>query len=248
MERCGVRRRAADDDGDVELVDELLQVERLDVLADVLGADRGAPDDEQVDAGVDDGLVVLLRALRTEGARHRHPGRADLGDALRDQLRLDRLGVERLHALRGIFRVEAADLGEHRLRVCVTGPDALEVEDAQAAEAADRDRDRGADHGIHGRREHRDVEGERVDRPADADILRIAGAPAGDDRDVVERECPARALGPPDLDVAHRSTLAISVPGRRVPRPRPAAAPRSLGRRTGTPGTGRRSARTIGRG
>ena len=39
---------------------------------------------------------------------------------------------------------QLADLGEHRLGVLVTGPHALEVEDAEAAELADADRRRGA--------------------------------------------------------------------------------------------------------
>ena len=51
------------------------------VLRDVLGADRRAADDEQVDAGVDDRLVEVLRALRAEGAGDGHPGCADLGEA-----------------------------------------------------------------------------------------------------------------------------------------------------------------------
>ena len=39
------------------------------VLRDVLGGDRRAADDEEVDAGVDDGLVELLRALRARALR-----------------------------------------------------------------------------------------------------------------------------------------------------------------------------------
>src|SRR5690606_29142662 len=70
-----------------------------------------------------------------------------------------------------------------------------------------RDRRCGAHDRVHGGGEHRDVEGEGVDRPAHAHVLRVARAPTGHDRDVVERVRPARALGPPDLDVAHRSTL-----------------------------------------
>jgi len=60
----GVGGGAADDDRHVEFVDELLEVERFLVLRDVFGRDRGAADDEQVDAGGDDGLVQFLGALR----------------------------------------------------------------------------------------------------------------------------------------------------------------------------------------
>ena len=109
-----VGRRAAHDHGHVELVDELLEVERLLVLRHVLGAHRGAADHEQVDAGVDDGLVQLLGALRRQGARHRDAGRADLGEPLADQLGLDRLGVDVLHARgRRVVR-QLCDLGEQR--------------------------------------------------------------------------------------------------------------------------------------
>ena len=59
---------ATDDDRHVELVDEALEVQRLGAAGDVLGRHRRAADDEQVDAGVDDGLPQLLGALRGEGA------------------------------------------------------------------------------------------------------------------------------------------------------------------------------------
>ena len=44
-----VRGAAPDDDGDVELADEPLQVQRLDRLGDVFGRDHGALDDEHVE-------------------------------------------------------------------------------------------------------------------------------------------------------------------------------------------------------
>jgi hypothetical protein len=71
VQRRGVGGGAADDDGDVEVVDELLEVQRLGDARDVLGRHRGAADDEEVDAGGDDGLVELLRALRGEGSGDR---------------------------------------------------------------------------------------------------------------------------------------------------------------------------------
>ena len=60
----------------------------------------------------------------------------------RDELGLDRLGVQLLHARGRAASLEAADLGEHRLGVVVAGPEALEVEHAEAAELADHDRGR----------------------------------------------------------------------------------------------------------
>src|SRR5699024_9052655 len=49
----GVGRAAANDDRDVELVDEALEVQRFAVGGDVLGRDGGAADEEQVHARVD---------------------------------------------------------------------------------------------------------------------------------------------------------------------------------------------------
>ena len=61
VQRGLVGGAAADDDGDVELADELLEVERLDGLRDVLGRHDRALDDEHVELGVED---VRRRAAR----------------------------------------------------------------------------------------------------------------------------------------------------------------------------------------
>ena len=78
VQRRRVGRAAADDHRHVELVDELLEVERLGPAGDVLGGDGRAADDEQVDPGVHDGLPELLGALRASARRRRSPRRADL--------------------------------------------------------------------------------------------------------------------------------------------------------------------------
>ncbi|MDI2021667.1 hypothetical protein PJL18_02188 [Paenarthrobacter nicotinovorans] len=98
MQRRGVSGGTADDHGNVEFVDELLQVQWLVVLGDVLGGDRGATDDKDVHTGGEDGLVVLLGALRRQGACHRDAGGADLGKATGNEFRLDGCLVEILHA------------------------------------------------------------------------------------------------------------------------------------------------------
>ena len=67
------------------------------------------------------------------------PAVLHLADPRGDQLGLDRLGVHLLHAGRGLLVVELADLVEEGRRVLVAGPEALEVEHAEAAEAADLD-------------------------------------------------------------------------------------------------------------
>ena len=80
VQRGRVGRGAADDDGNVEVVDELLEVERSRHARDVLGRHGRAADDEEVDAGGDDGLVELLRALRGQRAGDGDAGGADLGE------------------------------------------------------------------------------------------------------------------------------------------------------------------------
>ena len=64
---------------------------------DVLGRDRGAADDEEVDPGVDDGLAYAWVFCGDSAPAAGTPALADLGDPLADQLRLDRLGVDLLH-------------------------------------------------------------------------------------------------------------------------------------------------------
>ena len=71
VQRRLVRRATADDHGHVELVDELLEVQRLGLAGDVLGRHRGPADDEHVDARVDD---VIGQVGLTNHQRKAHPG------------------------------------------------------------------------------------------------------------------------------------------------------------------------------
>ena len=181
--RCsaaGVGRAAADDDRHVELVDELLEVERLGPAGDVLGGHRRAADDEQVDAGVDHRLPELLRcAAGTERAGHGDAGVADLRDPLRRSARAGS-ARRRSPASAGWRRPasSAAISASSGCRVLVAGPEALEVEHAETAEPADGDRRRRRHHRVHRRGEHRELEAVGVDLPGDRDLLGVAGAPA----------------------------------------------------------------------
>jgi hypothetical protein len=85
------------------------------------------------------------------------------------------------------------------VRVLVAGPDALEVEDGQAAQLAQLAGDVGRDHPVHRGRHQRQLEAIRAERPGDVDVVRIARAPGGHDRDVIEAVCAATFLAPPDL-------------------------------------------------
>src|SRR5205823_5132794 len=88
----------------------------------------------------------------------------------------------------------------------VAGPQALEVERGQAAEATHLDRGRGAGDAVHRRGHERQVEPERVDLPRDVDVLGVARAPAGHDGDVIEPVCPSARLADADLDVSHTAS------------------------------------------
>src|SRR5699024_10869787 len=92
VQRGGVGRGAADDDGHVEFVDEPFEVERFGLGGDVFGGDGGAADDEQIHAGIDDRAPVLLGALRAEGTGDGHARLADLPQAFVDEFGDDRGG------------------------------------------------------------------------------------------------------------------------------------------------------------
>lgn len=207
MQGGGVCRGAPDDDRDVELVDEPLEVERLGPARDVLGRDGRAADDEEVDAGLDDGAPVLLGALRGQRSGDGDPGPAQLLDPVGDELGLDLLGVDLLHPGRDVLGVERGDLGEQRLRVLVPGPQALEVEDGQPAESTESGGAvRGGDR-VHRRPDDRDVEVVGVDLPAHRDVLGVTGPAARDDGDIVEGVGASAPLAPADLDLGHGVTL-----------------------------------------
>jgi hypothetical protein len=203
VQRRLVRGAAADDHRDVQLVDELLEVERLRPARDVLRRDRGAPDDEQVHPGVDDGLRELRRALRRQRGGRDDAGLTHLADALEDQLLPHRRGVDLLQAPVGLGLVQLPDLLEQRLRVVVPGPQPLKVEHAETAELADADRRLRGDHRVHRRGEERQLEAVGVDLPGDRHLLRVTRPPAGHHGDVVEGVGLPAALAAPDLDLSH---------------------------------------------
>jgi hypothetical protein len=194
---------AADDDGHVEAADEGLEVERFDGGRDVLGGDDGALDDEHVQLALEDVGQEGLGALRGDRGTRHDAGVVDLADPLGDQLGADGLLVELLHPLGGLLDRLGGDLGEHAVGVLEAGPEALEVEYADAAEAADGDGRGGADDAVHGGGHEGQVETVGIDLPGDVDVLGVACAAARHDGDVVEAVRPTTALAQPDLDLRH---------------------------------------------
>jgi hypothetical protein len=108
--------------------------------------------------GVERELVVLADALRRQRRGDHDALGLDLADALREQVRVDRRLVDRLHLARGLLLGELRDAREDLVGVLVARPDPLEVQDRQAAELADDAGRLGRHDAIHGRGHEREIE------------------------------------------------------------------------------------------
>ena len=176
VEAGRVRRAAADHDGNRDLAGELLEVERLGRLRDVLRRDDRALDDQDVEAGLERDLVELAHLLRRQRCGADDALVLDLADALGHELGLDRLLVDLLHLPRRRLLRERRDLLERLVGVLEARPDALEVEDGEAAELAEDARRLGRDDTVHGRRQQWKLEAIGAERPADVDVVGVARA------------------------------------------------------------------------
>ena len=203
---------AAEDDGDRELAHELLEVEHVTLARDVLGGDHGALHDQDVQPRLQRQLVPALDLLRGQRRGGDDAVRLDLLDALRDQLLLDRLLVDLLHLPGGLVARQARDALEHRVGVLVAGPDPLEVQHGEPAEAADDARGLRRDDPVHRGGEQRELEAVRAERPGDVDVVGIARPARRDDRYVIESIGAARLLASADLDL-HGGILGVGADG-----------------------------------
>ena len=174
----------------------------------MLGGHRRAANDEQINARVHDRAPVLLHALRRELAGNDHAGLAQLLEARRDERGLDRLGVDALEGRNRLLLAQVSDVVEDRGGVLVSGPQAVQVEHADTAEAAKGDRSLRTHHRVHRGRHQRGVDVVGVDLPADVDILGVTGTPRGHEGDIVQRVGAASALATTDFHfVAHDPIL-----------------------------------------
>ena len=107
-----------------------------------------------------------------------HPRLAHLLEPRGDQLGLDRLGVDLLHPRHRRRSGQAGHLGEQVGRVVVPGPEAFEVEDAEAAVLPERDRGLRGHHRVHRGRHNGQVEPVGVDLPRRRHLFGVARAPA----------------------------------------------------------------------
>ena len=83
--------------------------------------------------------------------------------------------------------------------VLVAAVEALEVEDREAAELADRPRRIGRDDAVERGREQRQIEAVRTERPGDVDVVGVARAARRNDGDLVESVRPTGLLSASDL-------------------------------------------------
>ena len=174
----------------------------------MLSGHRRATNDEQIDARVHNRAPVLLHALGRELTGDNHTGLAQLLEARGDQRGLDRLGVDALEGRDRLLLAEVSDVVQDRGGVLVAGPQAVQVEHADATEAAESDRGLRAHHRVHRGRHQGDIDVVGVDLPADVDILGVTGAPRGHEGDIVQRVGAASALATTDFHfVAHDPIL-----------------------------------------
>src|SRR5258708_6341106 len=115
------------------------------------GREHGALHDQDVRARALDHLHALLGA--SGNARYRAWNSRVLYrlDALADQLRLDRLAINLLEQGVDAGLVRLRNLLDDRFRVLVTRVHAIEVQHADAAELAHRDRELDVDDSVHRR-------------------------------------------------------------------------------------------------
>ena len=165
----------------------------------MLAGDDGPLDHENVEARVERDLVVAQHALGRQRRGADDSLGLDLADPLGDQLLLDGLAVDLLHLARSELLGQRGDPLELLLGVLVAGEDPFEVEDPEAAEVPDDARRRRRDHPVHRAAEHRQLEAVVTELPGDVDVVGVAGAPRGHDRDVVEAVSAPCLLAAADL-------------------------------------------------
>src|SRR4051812_37520227 len=209
---------AADDHGHRQIGDELLEVQRLGGLRDMLGGDDRALDDQDVEAGVEDLLVVLHDALGRERGGGDDALVLDLPDALDHEVLVDGRAIDLLHLARGDVLGQGGDALQLGVGVLVAGEDALEVQDGEAAELADDARGAGRHDAVHRRGEERQLEAVIPQLPGDVDVVGVTRAPGRHDRDVVESVGAAGLLPATDLDL-HLRILGLG-PDEKTPRVR----------------------------
>ena len=166
----------------------------------MLGRDDGSLDHEDVEAGFERHLVMGPHLLGRERRCGNDPLCLDLPDPLGDQLGLDRLLVDVLHLTGRDVAGEARDPLELRIGILVAAEDPFQVEDRQPAELADDTGRLGRDDAVERRRQQRQLEPVRPERPSDVYVVGVPRAPGRHDGDVIEAVCATALLASTDLN------------------------------------------------
>src|SRR6185436_12302071 len=176
----------ADDERNRQMLLELLQVDRGVLGGHVARRGHRGLHDEEVRARLFGDLGEALGALRDRRDHHRSPALLDLGDALVDQLFLDRLAVDALNDLRRLLEAGGGDAIEHGVRIFIAGEDPLEVDDREPPEPPHLDGEGGTHDAIHGGGDDGDVESAAAELPRDVHFVGIDGQRSRDESDIVE--------------------------------------------------------------
>lgn len=211
VHRSAVVTHPAGDDGDVEGVDEVLQVQRLPARH-VLGGDDRALDHEDLDAGSQEGGCQLAGPLGADAGGDRHPGVPHGLQRLGEQGGVDRRGVQFLQEAACGIRVTAVlrvvhgldHPGERTRGVGVAGPQSFGVEHAQTAEPPDPDGALRGDDRVGRMGDERDLEPVGVELPGRRDVLRTARPTGRHDLDLIQVVAATGLPAHPDLhEVTH---------------------------------------------
>ena len=168
------------------MLEKLLEAQTLNAAGLVPSRGDGALDNEDVGAGFLHEGRVLLGAL----GGHRDGGdgaaRLHLLDALCDEVVANWLLEGRLEDGRSLVPVDRGDLVEDGAGIVVAGPDALEVEDAEATRLVHEQGEVGVNNRVHGGGDEGEPEVIGADVQADLDELGVDRDLAGNDGDIVE--------------------------------------------------------------
>ena len=187
----------------------------------MLCGNQRALDNQQVDAGLDSQRSQLTGMLRGDTNCSDRAGCANLLDALNQQVSINWSRVQFLQlavrclgfTLGGGILCQLHQLGDLVLRIGVTGPDTLGVENRQTAQASKLSDGFRAGDGICRMHHHREFEIVGVNSPGGIDVLGRPGTPSGNECNIVQLVGPACLAANTDFnDVAHElSSHALSV-------------------------------------
>ena len=203
MQRRGIGGSPTNNDGDVEFINELFEVQWLTVLAHVLGTHRGPTDDKKVNARFDHGVRKLVGALRAQSTRDRNTSISDFGKSLGDQLWLDWLRINPLQSAGRLIIRQRRDFCVCLRGVVIPGPQTLEVQDTKSAQFTQCNGAGRGHHRVHRCGNYGAAEGERINFPLHRDVFGVAGAPAWHDRNIVKRVRPNGTLRESNFNLIH---------------------------------------------